>query len=264
MVEALKAPWRYRQFIFSSVRNEFRNRYVRSRIGAAWAVLQPLAQALIFTFILSEVLRAKLGAVETKAGYAIYVMSGSAAWSLFNEIVTRCLNIFIEYGASLKKIAFPKLCLPIIALTVSLINHLLLLGVLLIVFSAFGQAPGAAWLALPAGMGLISLLALGIGVLFGVLNVFSRDVAQTFVIVLQFWFWLTPIIYPIETLPPDQRWLLSLNPLTPLVKLYQDAILFDRFPVVSELLFPAALALALASVAAFVFGQASVDIVDAL
>ena len=87
MPELLKAAWRYRGFITTSVANEFRSKLVRSRLGTAWLVLQPLAQVLIFATVLSNVLAARLQGVDNKYAYAVYLMSGILCWSLFVEIV---------------------------------------------------------------------------------------------------------------------------------------------------------------------------------
>ncbi len=189
------ALWRYRYFILSSIRGEFMARYARSRLGLLWSVLNPLAQATIYAVVLAGIIGAKLGGVAGSAAYPIYLMAGLAAWGLFSEIVNRCLTIFIEYSGPLKKIAFPRLCLPIIVLGGALVNHALLLLAIAVVFVFFGELPGLAWLVLPLGAALIATFAFGLGVMLGMFNVFSRDVGQVMSVVLQMWFWLTPIVY---------------------------------------------------------------------
>ena len=189
------ALWRHRYFILSSIRGEFMARYARSRLGLLWSVLNPLAQATIYAVVLAGIIGAKLGGVAGSAAYPIYLMAGLAAWGLFSEIVNRCLTIFIEYSGPLKKIAFPRLCLPIIVLGGALVNHALLLLAIAVVFVFFGELPGLAWLVLPLGAALIAMFAFGLGVMLGMFNVFSRDVGQVMSVVLQMWFWLTPIVY---------------------------------------------------------------------
>ena len=80
--------------------------------GEIVLILNPLAQATIFAVVLSEVLVTKIPDIDNKAAYAIYLMAGMAAWGLFAEIMTRCTTVFIDYSNTLKKIAFPRLCLP--------------------------------------------------------------------------------------------------------------------------------------------------------
>lgn len=258
------ALYRYRHFILTSVLSEFKSKFIRSQLGWLWSILHPLVQAAVFAVILSEVLGAKLAGVAGKAAYPVYLMAGLAAWGLFNEIVSRCLTVFLEYGSAMKKIAFPRLCLPVILFSSAVINHLLLLASMCVVFYFIGHLPGTAWFALPIGIALIAMTALGLGIILGVLNVFIRDVAQVMTVVLQLWFWLTPIVYTVETLPAHLQWISAANILTPLVRVYQDAMLRDLWPDPVQLLLPTSTALLLICAAYVLFKRASEELVDVL
>lgn len=260
----LLALWRYRHFVLAQIKGELKRRYARSRLGLLWHILNPLAQAAIFALILSEVLAARLPGVEAKSAYAVYLMAGTAAWGLFSEIVNRSTGIFLEYASLMKKILFPRICLPVIVGGSALLNHLLLLLAIFVVFWFFGHLPGAAVLALPIGMALIALFGFGLGVLLGVFNVFARDVSQVLGIFLQIWFWLTPIVYPASVIPAQLQWVLQWNPMAPLVGLYQRAMLYHQWPDWPALLVPAAVALSLCALTLLVFVRANADLVDAL
>jgi lipopolysaccharide transport system permease protein len=260
----LQPVWAYRNFIAASIRAEFKNRFARSKLGATWIVLQPLAQATIYAVVLAQILGARLPGTSSKVAYAAYLIAGTAAWSLFSEIVLRCMSVFIEFGSVLKKIAFPRMCLPVIVAGSALINHAFLLLAIAIVFLYLDSPPNIAWLALPIGMVLIAGIAFGLGILLGLMNVFMRDVGHVFGIVLQFTFWLTPIVYVPATLPPQLHWLTSINPLTPLVAIYQQAMVYGRWPDLSSLALPAGIAVVLTLVTLSVFRRASPELVDAL
>ncbi|WP_198023855.1 ABC transporter permease [Chelativorans sp. J32] len=261
MFEAL---WRYRYFVLASIAGELRGRFARSRLGLLWSILHPLAQAAIFALVLAEVLGAKLGGVEDKTAYPVYLLAGMAAWTLFSEILNRCLSVFIEYSGTLKKIAFPRICLPVIVWGSALLNHVFLLAAIVVVFLFFGYIPGAAWLVLPLGIVLISLFAFGLGVMLGIFNVFSRDIGQILTVALQLWFWVTPIVYPQTVVPEHLRWLLHLNPMVSLVGIYQDALVFNRMPDLAPLLLPTVIALGLFSLSFLLFKRASPELVDVL
>ena len=248
----------------SSIKAEFLGRFARSKLGALWMILNPLAQAAIFAIVLSEILAAKLPHVESKSAYAIYLMAGTAAWGLFAEIVTRCTTVFIDYANTLKKISFPRLCLPLIVGGSALLNHVLLLGAMFIIFLFLGHMPTLAWLGLLFGIALIMLFAFGLGILLGLLNVFSRDVGQVITIVLQLWFWLTPVVYTRETLPKQFAPIMEFNPMAKIVQIYQDALLFGRFPNLSSLLIPTLIAISIFIFSFWIFRRASPDLVDAL
>jgi lipopolysaccharide transport system permease protein len=260
----LSAVWRYRYFILASILGELKGRFARSRLGLFWSIVHPLAQATIFALVLAEVLGAKLAGVENKAAYPIYLMAGMAAWGLFSEILNRCLSVFIEYAGTLKKIAFPRICLPVIVGGSALLNHVLLLLAVTVVFLFFGHYPTVYWLVLPWGAALIAMFAFGLGVMLGVFNVFSRDVGQVVSVVLQIWFWLTPIVYTRDIVPEHLRWLIDLNPMVPLVRIYQDALLFERWPDFTLLLVPSVIAVGLFAASFLLFRRASAELVDVL
>jgi len=264
MTAPIAAAWRYRQFICTSIKSELANRFARSRLGAAWFILHPLAYAAIFATVLSEVLGARLPGVKGDAAYAIYLLSGLAAWQLFSDILLRSVTLFIDNASSLKKLAFPRICLPLVVWGSTLVNHLLLLVAIAVVSIMFGHYPSPAWLALPLGMVLISMFAFGLGVMAGIFNVFARDVGQIFGVVLQLWFWLTPIVYPVDSIPARLRWLVDLNPMTAVVRIYQDALLLHDWPHPLHLMIPAFLATALVVLTCMMFRRAGSDLVDAL
>lgn len=214
--------------------------------------------------VLSEVLKARLPDTDSPAAYPIYLLSGMAAWSLFSEILTRSMTVFIEQASVMKKIAFPRLCLPVIVGGTALINHLLLLVALFIIFIFLGHLPGRALVLLPIGIVLIAAIGFGLGVILGVMNVFIRDIAQVMTIVLQLWYWLTPIVYPANVLPEKYSYVLKINPLAPLVALYQDALLFDRWPGPESLIMPATLGLVSMILAMVFFRRASPELIDVL
>lgn len=259
-----RSAWRYRHFILSSIRGELKSRFSRSKIGGLWHVLHPLALATIYALVLSKVLGAKLGGVDNEAAYAIYLMSGIACWSFFSEIANRSMTIFIDYGAAMKKIAFPRIALPLIVLGGAMVNQALLLVAIAVVFAFFGHYPGVEWLGVLVGAFAAGLFGFGVGMLCGVFNVFLRDTGQVMSVVFQVWFWMTPIVYTREALNDGIGAVIARNPMTPIVGVYQDALLRHQWPDLASLAAPFTLAAALAIAAMIVFRRASPELVDAL
>ncbi len=261
----LASAWRYRHFIASSIQSEFRSRFVRSKLGGAWMVIHPLAQAAIFALILSEVMAAKLpGLAEDKFAYAAYLLSGMLAWALFSEIVGRCLTVFIDNGNLLKKLMFPRINLPLIVAGVALANNLLLLIATILVLAILGHPPGIYLLWVPALMLLTLSLGLGLGLVLGVFNVFIRDVGQIVPVALQLAFWFTPIVYTSAIIPTQLRPILKINPMTTVVQSFQDVLLFNRTPDILSLAWVSVSALLVLGAALTLFRRASSDLVDAL
>jgi lipopolysaccharide transport system permease protein len=231
----LRALWQYRQFVISSVKNEFSLRFARSKLGGLWAIFNPLAQVAIYALILSNILQAKMEGIESQYSFAIYLTAGMLGWNLFAEIITRGLNVFVANGNLIKKAMFPKIVLPTIAVGTCLLDNLLLLISILIIFAFLGHMPTVQIIWLP--LLIISTIALsaGVGLILGVFNVFIRDIAQVVPIVLQVLFWFTPIVYPISIIPESYRQYLYLNPMYPLIKAYQDVLVFGTPPQLSHI-----------------------------
>ncbi len=264
MNKQLLELWQARYFIRNSIRNEFITRVVRSRLGLVWIVLYPLAQVAVYAFVLSVVMSAKLPGLEGAYAYPLFLTAGILAWSLFMEVVTRCLNLFIENGNLLKKMVFPRLALPLIVSGSALLNSLLLFLSVLVIFALLGHAPGwhIAWL--PLLTLLMLALALGLGMTLGMLNVFIRDIGQVVAIALQFGFWLTPIVYSIELLPENSRHLLYFNPLTAIVQAYQSVLVYGRAPDIHALIYPAICAVIALALAIFLYRRGIDEVVDVL
>jgi ABC-type polysaccharide/polyol phosphate export systems, permease component len=264
MREMLAAIWSYRFFIVSSISNDLRVRFLRSKLGALWMVIHPLAQVLIFALVLSEVLAAKLPGIDNKYTYALYLMAGTLGWTLFAETISRCVVLFVDNANLMKKMAFPRICLPIITAGTTLVQNILLLLAIFLVFAALGHLPGIQVLWLPLLMLITLMLSSALGILLGIFNVFVRDVGQVVPVVIQAMFWLTPIVYSLDILPPSSRAWFQLNPLIPLIVSYQNVLVFDKPPEWTSLGWLTVASLIFAGLALVVFRRASAEMVDVL
>ncbi|WP_250624179.1 ABC transporter permease [Pinirhizobacter soli] len=264
MSEMLVAIWRYRFFVLSSIRNDLRSRFARSKLGAAWMILQPLAQVAIYSLVLSRIMAAKLPGIDSRYAYSLYLLSGMVAWSLFAEITSRSLTVFVDNGSMLKKIVFPRVCLPLIVVGSALVNNLLLFVVTIIVFAVLGQMPSAQVLWVPVLMLCTVAFSLGLGLLLGVLNVFIRDINQFMSVVLQLWFWLTPIVYMTTIIPPAMMPAMHLNPMYWIVTEYQGVLVYGHSPNLLALLPMLGCSALLLLMGLLVFRRAAADMVDVL
>jgi lipopolysaccharide transport system permease protein len=207
---------------------------------------------------------AKLPGVASQYAYPIYILSGMVGWTLFSEILNKSLNVFIHNGNLLKKMAFPKLALPLITIGTAMVNFVIFLAMMFIVFGFLGHLPYHALLWLPLLVLITLALAVGIGLFLGTLNVFIRDVGQIMEVVINFWFWLTPIVYMVSIMPEKYHWIIMLNPITGVIMGYQSVLLYDKAPSLSLLLYPSLFALASLSLAMVVFYKAREEMADVL
>ena len=231
MVPALfKAVWQYRGFILGSVKREFQSKYRNSLLGAAWTVINPLAMIVVYTVVFSQVMRAKLPGVDSTFAYSIYLCAGILTWGLFAEIVGRAQNTFLENANLLKKLSFPRLSLPVIVVANALLNFAIIFGLFTGFLVITDNFPGIVYLALLPVFTILTAFAIGLGITLGVLNVFFRDVGQFFGIFLQFWFWLTPIVYPASILSEEIAGVIDYNPMTSIVEACQAILVNQQWP----------------------------------
>ncbi len=260
----LRSIWAYRGFIYASVAREFHLRISGSILGAWWVVLAPLAQAVMYALVLSGAMQARLPGSTDQFAYAIYLLAGLAGWTLFSEILTRGVSIFLENANLLKKLALPRIILPISVAISAGINHIIFLIITLAVMWLTGHSSGLELFAL-IPLGLLTIgFASALGILLGIFNVFYRDVGHLVSIVMQFLFWATPIVYVKDILSPRMQSFLSWNPLCVLIDGYHQAIYLHQIPDCLPLLKFGGGVVALAAIAVWVFRQAQSELVDAL
>lgn len=262
--EMLRTLWCYRAFVLGSVKREFQNKYRNSMLGAAWVVLNPLAMILVYTLILAGVMHAKLAGMTGHFAYSVYLCAGVLPWGLFTEISGRMQNVFIDNANLIKKLSFPRLCLPVIVTFSALINFTIIFGLFLLFLIGTGHFPGIAFLGMFPLLLTEIAFAVGLGIVIGVLNVFFRDVGQFYGIVLQFWFWLTPIVYVSDIIPESMKSFESLNPMAILIGGYQQVFLRSIWPDWGSLWPVAILSIALCVLGLYLFRRHVGEMVDEL
>lgn len=230
-----RALWTYRGFVLGMVARDFRGRYFGSALGASWALLNPLAQIVVYTVVFSQVMRAKLPGASDGLGYSLYLCAGLLPWGYLVEILTRSQVVFLEQANLLKKVSFPRITLPAYVFVSATVNFAIVWGLFLLFLVASGRWPGWVLLALVPLFVLQQVFAVALGVFLGVINVFFRDVAHIVALVLPFLFWLTPIAYPLSVVPESVQRLIVLNPVYPLIAAYQGIVVEHRWPIWSNL-----------------------------
>lgn len=264
MLNAFRMVWNYRGIVLGAVKREFQSRYLNSLLGASWTVIQPLAMILVYTLVFSQVMNARLPGAESVFGYSIYLCAGILTWGLFSELLGRNISVFLDNANLIKKIQFPRLCLPIIVVSVALLNFAIILALFLAFLLLTGSFPGWVLLAILPALLVQVLFAVSLGIALGVLNVFFRDVGQFMAVVLQFWFWMTPIVYPISILPAAFQQVVAWNPMTPMVTIYQTVFVAKQMPSYDGLIYPAVLTLLLCVWAIRVYRRHLHEMVDEL
>jgi lipopolysaccharide transport system permease protein len=261
---SIKSLWDFRGFVIGSVRRDYQLRYRGTMLGVAWTVLQPLAMILIYTVVFSQLMKPKLSGTAGEFAYSIHLCAGVITWGLFADIIQRSQSVFLDNANLLKKLSFPRLTLPVIVVATALLNFFIVLGLFLVFLLVTGNFPGVSIFAAIPLLGVQVLFAVGLGVTLGVLNVFFRDAGQLSGLLLQFWFWATPIVYPASILPEWLKPWMNLNPMYHLMQGYQNIFVAGQLPDWQSLGLLALLSAGLAMYAVRLFRRHSGEMVDEL
>jgi lipopolysaccharide transport system permease protein len=220
----LRHLWAYRGLLYFLIWRDIKLRYKQTALGALWAIIQPLSMMLIFTIFFSQLIRVPTDGIPSGP----FFYAGLSLWTFFVNAVMNGANSLLGNTNLITKVYFPKLIIPSAGVLASVVDFAIasVLLVVMLVYYDYGKS----WevlLLLPISL-LITILALGMGILFSALNAKYRDVRYVLPFMLQLWMFITPIIYPASVVPKGWRWLLALNPLTGIVEGYRAALFGQR------------------------------------
>jgi lipopolysaccharide transport system permease protein len=216
-------------------RQELIDRYRDNLLGVAWLVLQPLIYILIFTLIFSDIMKNRLADFDQPYAYSIYLVSGLLAWMMVNNTITRLSSVYQDKSTLIKKVpislSLMPLYIPLAELVVYLIGMLLFAIVLILIGYSFDYY----WLWFPVLFLLNGVFAYAIGLFLALLSPFIPDIRTATPVLLQLFFWMTPIIYLPTLIPESFQWLIDINPFAWLVSNLQNIIFFHTSPKLSYL-----------------------------
>ncbi|MGE3842027.1 MAG: ABC transporter permease [Vicinamibacterales bacterium] len=216
---------RYRGLVQSLVARELKARYRGSVLGFFWSFINPLLLLLIYSFVFSVVLPGTRP--STLEPYALFMFCGILPWTWFSSSLSEAAGSLISSGNLIKKVLFPAEILPIVSVLANMIHFLFGLPILAI-FLLFYRVPLSAveLLWFPVIVAVQLVLTFGLSLLLSALTVHFRDIRDILANVLTFWFFATPIIYPMSEAPSFSRTLLNVNPFTHLAISYQEVLFY--------------------------------------
>lgn len=230
-VELFASLWRNRELIKASAVREVVGRYRGSVMGILWSFFNPLFMLAVYTFVFSEVFKARWNAAsDSKTEFALVLFAGLIVFNLFAECITRAPSIILSNVNYVKKVVFPLEILPAVALASALFHGLISLGVWLVAYALFFGVPHATVLYLPLVILPFLFFIMGLSWALASLGVFLRDVSQFIGILITVLMFMSPIFYPATALPEAYRQLLYLNPLTPVIEQARAVLFWGESP----------------------------------
>ncbi|MFM8333413.1 MAG: ABC transporter permease [Candidatus Methylumidiphilus sp.] len=207
--------WRNRNLICTLVKREVIGRYRGSMLGILWSFFNPVLMLAVYTFVFSIVFKARwTGGSESRAEFALVLFAGLLVFNLFSECVNRAPSLILANANFVKKVVFPLEILPLVILGSALFHMSISLAVWLLFFLAFFGIPYMAAMFLPLVLLPLLLMTIGISWILASLGVYLRDVSQIVSVLTSTLMFLSPIFYPLSSLPPQYQSILKLNPLT--------------------------------------------------
>ena len=216
----------HRSLIQTLVARELKARYRGSVLGFFWSFINPLLLLLVYWFVFSVVLPG-IRPIDIEP-YALFMFCGLLPWTWFSSSVLEASNVLIAGGNLIKKVLFPAEVLPVVTVLANMIHFLLGLPIIaaaLVYFAVPVRPLELLWL--PVVVLVQLFLTLGLALIVSSLTVHFRDLKDILGNLMTFWFFATPIIYPMSLAPPSGKVLLDLNPFTHLVISYQEILFYD-------------------------------------
>ena len=222
----LRDVWRYRDLIMLFVRRDFVSRYKQTILGPTWLIIQPIMTSLVFTVIFGQIARLPTDGLPQ----ILFYLSGTVLWHYFSNCLTGTSNTFIGNAGIFGKVYFPRLVMPISIV----ISNLITLAIQFFMFMAFwlffflrGSEVRFTWwaLAFPLLILLMAGLGLGFGIIISSLTTKYRDLTYLVGFGVSLWMYVTPVIYPVSSIPERLRWIAQVNPITPIAETFRTGFL---------------------------------------
>ena len=228
---AVRSLWTNRQLIARMGQREIIGRYKGSARGLAWSFITPLFMLAIYTFVFSVVFQARWGtSEESKTQFAVVLFAGLIVHTLFSDVINRAPQLVLGNVNYVKKVVFPLEILPVVQLLSATFHALVSVVVLIAAQLVFqGSLPITALL-LPVVLLPFLLLTLGLAWWLASLGVFVRDVGQTISLITSVMLFMSPVFFPVQSLPPALQPWMHLNPLTFVIEQVREVVVWGRLP----------------------------------
>lgn len=220
----LRELWEYRGLAGFLALRDLKVKYRQTLLGAAWAVLQPVATMIVFTLVFGRL----AGLSSDGTPYPVFSLSGLVAWTFIATAVGTGSLSLVASSSMLSRIWFPRGCVPLAAVAAVLVDILIASGVLVVVAIFFGVLPSLRLLAFPALLVLAFVVALGPVLFLSAINVRFRDVRHAVPFLLQMWLFASPVAYSTSIVPKALQPLYAINPVVGLVEGFRWVIIGSR------------------------------------
>ena len=216
--------YKYREFLRTSIKKEFRGKYKKSFLGVLWSFINPLCQLIIYAIVFPLILKNNI------ENYTVFLVVAIMPWTFFNNTILQSAACVVNNGGIVKKVYFPREILPISTATSNLINFLITEIIVIIALIISGIGFSYSLLIFPFVLLMQYVLQLGLAFIFAAITVFVRDVEYIINIFMMLMFYLCPIVYSPSMIPTKYIKIFKLNPMFQIINFYRDILFYKTIP----------------------------------
>lgn len=233
----MKEIIKHRELLFQLTKREIATRYKGSHLGLIWFIAQPLLMLVVYTFVFSVVFKARWGATEaSNLEYSLILFSGITTYNLFSDIISRAPNLITSNTNYVKKVVFPLELLPVVTLLSSLFFSAISYIILLVFIFIMNGSLNWTTVMLPIIILPLCFLSLGLSWIISSLGVFFRDISHLVGVLLTALMFLSPVFYPVTSVPENMRFIYSFNPLSYVIEEVRNILLVGTFPDIGQIM----------------------------
>lgn len=224
-------------YIIEITKRDFAERFAGSILGSLWTIIWPMVNLFIYLIIFGRIMGARLPGTSDMNAYGIYLAAGLIPWTAFATTINRSASVFLEKKHIITKVntsLFTLLLQINLSETITFVISMLVFFTILLFQGV--HFTSLFWF-LPLLYYLQQVLALSLGLFAAVLNVFVRDVREITGVILQLWFWFTPIVYTLDILPKAVQPIVRYNPANIIIESFHRVMVFNDYPPFRALLF---------------------------
>ncbi len=226
MFSFLKAIFQNRRLLVELTKNDFKQKYVGNILGVFWALIQPTAMIAIFWFVFQVGFKSP---PVDNFPFILWLVAGIFPWFYFSEGLSTGTNSIMANSFLVKKVVFRVSLLPLIPLLSALSIHIFFIICMFAMFIYYGYSPEIYWIQTIYYIVATTILLIGLSWFTSSVVIFFKDIGQLVGIIIQFGFWLTPIIWNITTIPEKYHWIINLNPMAYIIEGYRNSMIYHKW-----------------------------------
>ena len=257
-MKVFKEIYNYRELLRTSVKKEIRGKYKGAWLGVLWSYLNPILMLMVYSFVFTNIMKIQI------ENYSMFLFTALIPWTFFTTSISQGSLSTVANGSLMKKVYFPREIIPISSVTANAINFLISILIVLVSLMIFGVGLSYYVLLFPLVLLVQYILILGITFITSSFTVYARDLEHIISVVLMALFYATPIVYSLDMIPAQYKFIMNLNPMASIIQSYRDILFYKRLPNFESLGIVVLISVVVLIIGYFIFKRFEINFVEEL